>query len=172
MAKRQEVKVVEIPSFACEETYEAEVCGRRMTFYAVSGPVLLKLQQRLGSQFAGVAQAFASRASGEERKAALADLFEAAGKHGPLVAELILDSLRDEDWNRERPAKGPAIEAFLAKVDGPALLRFLAAVATINTMAFLPSVPDLLAAFAAAVSGKIPEPAAEDEVMEAASAAT
>jgi hypothetical protein len=153
----------EIPSFECEKTHEAKIGGRVLVFHAVSGPVLLRLQQKLGPAFAKLLLALRTR---QDAKAAAAELLEAAGGNPQLVGELVLDALHDEDWV-ERPVKPRIVDEFLQKTSGPALLRMLAAVATVNAVAFLPSVPELLEAFAAAVSGEIPD--ASDEPSSASS---
>lgn len=131
----------EIPSFACEETHELSVSGRKLVFHAVSGPCLLRVQKSLGAPFGKVlAAALAGR---EALQAALAELLERAGEQPQAVGALVLDALRDEDWN-DAPSSSAAIDQFLSQTSGPALVAMLAAVGAVNAKAFLPFVQGLL----------------------------
>lgn len=144
----------EIPCFASPETHEIEVAGRTLRFYAVSSLVLLRLQQRLGGPFSKALDAMISGAADEARQAAIAELLEAAGKNAQAIGELVLDALHDEEWV-ERPASTKAVDAFLAKVDGPALAAMLAAVAHVNGKAFFPLAKRLLADLSGGVQGLV-----------------
>jgi hypothetical protein len=127
----------EIPSFACPDFAEAEIGGRMLRFYAISGPVQLRLMQRLGGPLAKAIDALVTDSAAADRQAAIAELVEETGKHATMLGEIILDSLRDEAW-AERPAKAPLIEAFLQKVDGAAITAMLAGVVAANVKAFRP----------------------------------
>ena len=146
----------EMPSFKTKASHEATIAGRELTFYAISGPMFLRLQQKLGPQLAkfvapmakvamaaerGVDLRLAIASIADEAQGAIAELLEALGKNPTLAAELVLDALHDEEWN-ERPVKPKAAEAFLEGVDGPALTRMLKAVVAVNWAAFLPSEPE------------------------------
>lgn len=132
----------EIPSFACEETHELTLGGRKLVFHAISGPCLLRIQRQLGGPFGRVLAAmFAGR---EALQSALADLLAVSGEHPEAVGALVLDALRDEEWN-DAPSSSAAIDQFLNATSGPSLVAMLASVAAVNSKAFLPFAQGLLA---------------------------
>lgn len=129
-----------IPSFLAETTHDVEIGEHTLRFYAVSAPVLFRLQGALGGHLAKVLVAIRA---GEPYEAQLAGLLEAIGSNGELAATLVLDALHDEDWVTRPVTKAAALE-FLDRVGGPSLLAMIAAAVTVNAEAFGPLVVGLL----------------------------
>lgn len=131
-----------VPSFLAEKTVDLELGGRTLLrFYAVSAPVLFRLQAALGAPFARL---FSAIYAGKAHDGALGALLEAIGANSELAATLILDALHDEPWV-QRPVTSAAVDEFLGSVGGPALVAMLSAVVRVNAEAFGPLVVGLLA---------------------------
>jgi hypothetical protein len=132
---------VSVPSFLCETTADLELGGHTLRFYAVSAPVLFRLQAALGGP---LAKLFSALYAGQAHDDALGTLLEAIGANSELAATLILDALHDEPWVK-RPVTKAAVEEFLGSVGGPSLVAMLSAVVRVNALAFGPLAVGLLA---------------------------
>lgn len=161
-----------IPSFADEVTHELRLGGRTLVFHAVSGPVLLRVQHRLGGPFAAVLHALFT-GDAEAIQKALAALLEKVSEHGQAVGLLVLDALHDEEWLREGNERVPLtpalVDQFLAATSGPALVAMLAAVAAVNAKAFAPFARGLLADLTGAARGASSPETTQDGSAESSS---
>lgn len=146
-----------MPSFALEKTLDEEIAGQKLRFYSIGALALLKLEPIAGRLLAGMGALF-NGGSDAEQRAGLLEVFTLAGQHPELVGYLILDSLHDEEWNA-RPPQRPAIEAFLARVDGPSLLLMVQSLVYVNLEAAVP----LMKRLTGRDKGKPPEPVSPTE---------
>jgi hypothetical protein len=143
---------VSVPSFLVEKTVDIEIGGRALRFYAVSAPVLFRLQAALG---APLAKLLSSIYAGQAHDGALGALVEAIGANSEIAATLVLDALHEEPWVK-RPVTKAAVEEFLAAVSGPSLVSMLAGVVRVNAEAFGPLAVGLLDTVTRASSPQTP----------------
>lgn len=123
------------PTFLAPTRHVAEINGQALAFYPMTAPVFLRVQASVGP--------LALRAFSGDADAA-GELMRALGDNGELVATVVLDALRDEEWVK-RPVSPKAAHAFLDACDGPALMAMLGACAEANKAGFAPLAQGLAA---------------------------
>lgn len=144
-----------VPNLSRRVTYDLPWSdGRKLRFHSIGALAMLKLEA-VADRLVGALKALV-RGDDDgrppavveaEQLRAVIDVFKVAGEDPHLVGYLILDALRDEEWNTTaRGVSGPtpqAIDEFLAAIDGAALAEFVVALARVNMAALLPLVERL-----------------------------
>lgn len=122
---------------------------RELSFYPLSWGVLTKLHGLLGA-LGGVINSFFGEDT-EARAKAFSQLTERLYADRELMAELVLDSLRDEF--PKRPVDKGTVREFLRDVDGPTMVALLDGVWQANRGAFAPLAGRLAGAVRASRNG-------------------
>jgi hypothetical protein len=120
------------PRFATDRFHEAEIGGRKLRFYEVSGIATMRLAA-IADQLEPIGSVmFDGEADDDARQGAMIRGFQILGQHPELLAFVILDSLHDEPWNK-RPASPADCETFLTTTDGAQLIAMTWAVIRANS---------------------------------------